>query len=193
MLSSQAYNEREDKARYETINGEEKLLAQPATPHAFVAANILRILGNYLRGKRCRVLGEVDVFFDEQNHFIPDLIVVCDRQKIKYNGVYGAPDLVVEILSPRTAKNDKINKKAVYEKFGVKEYWLINPKDRSLEVNHLVEGKFVIDNIYHDYLPEDWDLLNDKEKAEEKFSVKVSLYDDLEISVKEIFEDIDLD
>ena len=186
------YNESVENPRYEKICGEEKLLARPAAPHAFVAANIIRILGNYLRGRRCRVMSEIDVFLDADNRFIPDIVVVCDRKKIKYNGVHGAPDLVVEILSPGTAKYDRLGKKAIYEKFAVKEYWLVNPKDRSLEVNHLVDGKFVVDDIYHDYLPEELELLTDNEKAAQKFNVKVSLYDDLEVSVKEVFEDIDI-
>ena len=185
-----AYDERKENPRYELIRGEEKLLAQPATPHASVAKNIAFLLQSYLRGKRCKLFGEVDVFFDENNHFIPDLLVVCDPQKIKYNGIHGAPELIVEILSPGTAKNDRTSKKDVYEAFGVREYWLVNPKDKSVEVYHLLNGKFILDDIYHDYSEEDWDLLTEKEKAAQKFKVKVSLYDDLEIDVKEIFEDI---
>lgn len=185
-----AYDERKENPRYELIHGKERLLAQPATTHASVAQNISFLLQGYLRGKRCKLFEEVDVFFDDDNHFIPDLLIVCDRSKIKYNGIYGAPDLIVEILSPGTAKFDRSLKKDVYEKAGVREYWLVNPKDRSVEVYHLVEGRFVLDNLYHDYSEDDWNLLSEKEKAEQQFKVRVSLYDDLEIDVKEIFDDI---
>ena len=190
LSTAAAYDERKEHPRYETIHGEERLLAQPATPHAGIAMNLSAILHNYLKGKRCKVLGEVDVFFDEENHLIPDLVVVCDRSKIKYNGIHGAPDLVIEILSPGTAMQDRTKKKDIYEAAGVREYWLVNPKDRSVEVYHLHEEKFILDNLYHDYSQEDWELLSEKEKAEQKFKVKVSLYEDLEVDVKEIFEDI---
>ena len=190
MEGTAAYDERREHPRYERIQGEEKQLAQPATPHASVAMNLAFIFRGYLRGKRCRVFGEVDVFFDEANHFVPDLVIVCDRDKIKYNGIHGAPDLVVEILSPGTARDDRTRKKEVYERAGVREYWLVNPKDRSVEVYHLIEGKYLLDNLYHDYSQEEWGLLSDKEKARQKFSVKVSLYEDFEVQVKDIFEDV---
>lgn len=185
-----AYDERTDNPRYERIGGEEKLLAQPALPHAVLSRNIMRIFSAFLRGKRCSVFAEVDVFFDENNHFVPDIIIVCEREKIKYNGIYGAPDLVVEILSPHTAKNDRSRKKDIYEKYGVREYWLADPKTRSLEVYHLVDGRFVLDDIYCDFTEDDWNLLDEREKAAQKFNVKVSLYDELEVSVKEVFEDM---
>ena len=183
-------NERLDDPRHELVNGEERMMTQPATNHSRIAYNLSRIIGSYLRGKRCKPFGEVDVYFDEGNHLIPDMIVVCDKKKIKYNGIYGAPDLVIEILSPSTAKTDRYEKKAVYEKFGVREYWLVNPKDKSVEVLHLIDGKFQLDDIYHAYDEVEWDMLTPMEKAAQKLKLKVSLYDDLEIDVAEIFEDM---
>ncbi|MBR2214159.1 MAG: Uma2 family endonuclease [Selenomonadaceae bacterium] len=184
-------NERLECPRYELINGEERMMTQPATNHSRISSNLNWIIHSYLRGKKkCKLFGEVDVYFDENNHYIPDLLVVCDKSKIKYDGIYGAPDLVIEILSPSTAKTDRYEKKAVYEKFGVREYWLVNPKDKSVDVFHLVNGKFELDDVYHDYNQVEWDMLTDKEKAAQKLKLKVSLYDDLEIDVAEIFEDM---
>lgn len=183
-------NERLENPRYELINGEERMMTQPATNHSRIAYNLSRIIGSYLRGKHCKPFGEVDVYFDADNHLIPDMIIVCDKKKIKYNGIYGAPDLVIEILSPSTAKFDKYEKKAIYEKFGVREYWLVNPKDKSVDVFHLINGKFELDDVYHDYNQVEWDMLDEKEKATQKLKLKVSLYDDLEIDVAEIFEDM---
>ena len=60
----------------------------------------------------------------------PDILVVCDEKKLDDKGCRGAPDLVVEVLSPSTAPKDHITKKRLYEKHGVKEYWLISPIDR---------------------------------------------------------------
>lgn len=190
MSANLAYDERQHNLRYELINGAEKLLARPAVPHANVAGNIFGILHSYLRGKKCKVFGEVDVFFDEQSRLVPDIIVVCDRRKIKYDGIHGAPDLVIEILSPGTAQNDRIVKKAVYEKYGVQEYWLVNPKDRSVEVFHHDGQELAAVGVYHAYEPKDWEMMSESEQKEQQFSVKVSLYPDLSITVQDIFEDI---
>ena len=177
--------------RYELVNGQEVMLAQPSINHITISVNLLHIIKGYLKGKRCRVFAEADVYFDENNHYIPDLVVVCDRNKIKNNYIDGAPDLAVEILSPSTGTRDLGIKKNVYEKFGVKEYWIIDPKSKSIIVYHLKEGKLEFDNRYA--VLENWEeeALNEKEKAEHKLALKVSLYDDLEIEVKEIFEDVD--
>ena len=183
-------NERLEKPRYEHINNRERLMTQPSVNHSRVANNLGGIIRNYLRGKKCQVFGDVDVYFDENTHYIPDVIIVCDKDKIKPDGIYGAPDLVIEILSPSTAKVDRTEKKATYEKFGVREYWLANPKDKSVEVYHLVDNAFLLDEIYHAYEPVEWKMLTEKEKAEQKLSLKVSLYDDFEIPVEEIFEDM---
>ena len=185
-----AYDERLENPVYELINGVEVMLARPSTNHDIIQQNLSRIIGNYLRGKRCRLFGEVDVYLDEQNHYIPDLMIVCDRNKIKGNGIHGAPDLIVEILSPRTSKDDFGTKKDIYEKHGVKEYWIISPKEKSIMVYLLEEGKFELDNVYN--ILEDWEeeALNEQEKAEHKLKLKVSLYDDLEIDVEEVFEDM---
>ena len=96
--------------------------------------------------------------------------------------------LIVEILSPRTSKNDLGIKKDTYEKYGVKEYWIVNPQDKSITVYHLKDGRYKLDNVYTimpDYELED---MSEKEKAEHSLALKVSLYDDLEINVAEVFE-----
>ena len=182
-----AYNERLENPRYELIGGEEVMLARPLINHDIVQGNLRRIIGNYLLGKRCDVFGEVDVYFDEDNHYVPDVIIVCDSGKVKPDGIYGAPDLVVEILSPRTMKRDIGIKKDIYEQFGVKEYWLVNPKDKSVTVYHLQEDHFVLDNVYS--IMEEYEIKNmtEKEKTEHTLTLKVSLYDDLMIDVQEIF------
>lgn len=183
-------NERLENPRYETIHGEERMMTQPSTNHNRIAVNLSSIIHSYLRGKQCKLFGEVDVFFDENVHYIPDLIIVCDRDKIHPDGIYGAPDLVIEILSPSTAKIDRLEKKQNYEAFGVREYWIVNPKDKSIETYHLKNGILTLDDIYHDYDPIEWKMLTEKEKAAQKLSLKVSLYDDFEIQVAEVFEDM---
>ena len=94
----------------------------------------------------------------------------------------------MEILSPSTRRRDITVKKDTYEKYGVKEYWLISPKEESIEVYLLQDGKYVLDNVYHNFDEEDWAALSEAEKAEQQLSLKISLYSDLEIQVKDIFE-----
>jgi len=176
--------------KYELINGQEVMMSPANIRHNRIQRNLSIIIGNYLRGKRCELFSETMVRFDTLNHFIPDLLIVCDRSKIKANYIEGAPDLIVEILSPSTGKRDVGIKKNIYEHFGVREYWIVNPKDLSIEVYHLKEGRFELDDRYT--VLDEWDeeAMSEKEKKEHRLTLKVSLYDDLEIEVKEIFEDL---
>ena len=163
----------------------------PAVSHIDIAGNIYGIIRNYLKGKRCKVFPDgVEVYLGDEFKFRPDVTVVCDRDKIKADGIHGAPDLVVEVLSPSTFKRDRTVKKDAYEKYGVKEYWLVSGAEKTIEVYHLRDGKFVFDNGYS-IIPEwQWEEMTEEEKADAKLSLKVSLYEDLVIDIREIFEDI---
>ena len=87
----------------------------PAINHNRVIGNIYRIFAHYLNGRRCEPFADgVDVYLTEEDRFIPDMMVVCDPDKVKADGVYGAPDLVVEVLSPSTAQYDRGRKMKVY-------------------------------------------------------------------------------
>lgn len=175
--------------KYELINGEEVMFSAASIPHLDIQGNLYNILKNYLKGKRCKVYAEAKVVFDKKNWFQPDLLVVCDRNKIKGTHIEGAPDFIAEILSFTTQLRDFGIKKDTYEKYGVQEYWIINPKDETIMVHLLQDGRYQLDSTYHNYTEEEWESLSDKEKAQQKLALKLSLYDDLEIDVKEIFED----
>ena len=114
-------------------------------------------------------------------------MIVCDPDKIKKDGVHGAPDLVVEVLSPSTARNDRIRKKDTYEKYGVREYWIVNPTECSIEQYILTDGKFVLRDVYTRIPPDEWESMKPKEKAEIKREFQCSLYDDLVIRVEDVF------
>lgn len=175
----------------EIINGQEVLMSpRPALTHSAVAGNIHAIFRRFLRGKRCKTFIEPDVFLDENNNFVPDVLIVCDRDKMKGDGIYGAPDLVVEVLSPSTATRDRGIKKDAYEKAGVKEYWIVDPVSKSIDVHHLKEGKFVLDHVYTVYPDWEWERMTEEQRAAARLSVKVSLYADLLVDVREVFEDI---
>jgi Uma2 family endonuclease len=100
----------------------------------------------YVRKKK---LGKVriapyDVYLDRKNAYQPDLVFISNENlyKIQDNGLHGAPDLVIEVLSPGTAKYDKGKKKAVYERCGVKEYWIVDPATKEAGGYSLQEGQF---------------------------------------------------
>ncbi len=126
--------------RWELIDGEAfDMTPAPTTRHQEVLLEIASQLKISLHGKPCRVFpAPVDVVFPSaarsedsaKNVVQPDVIVVCDPAKIRDTGIFGAPDLVVEILSPSTSSKDHIRKKALYERNGVKEYWLVHPVER---------------------------------------------------------------
>ena len=154
-----------------------------------IAANIYYAFRSYLKGKTCRAFNDgVDVYLTENDRVIPDAMIVCNKNNIKLDGIHGAPDLIVEVLSPGTAKNDKGYKKDLYEKSGVKEYWIIDPMLRSIEVYLLTDGKFALNEVYALY-PEGLSV-TDKEREETKKEIQVSLYNDFCISLEEIFRDL---
>ncbi len=187
MNTAAAYRDEHDIV--EVIHGKDVAMSpRPGTRHMLIAGNICRIFASFLRGKRCKVFMEPDVFLDEKNNFVPDVLIVCDKGKIKANGIYGAPDLVVEILSPSTMTRDRGVKKDAYEKAGVKEYWIVDPVSQSIEVYHLKEGRLALDHAYAVFPDWEWERMTEEERAATRLSVKVSLYDDLIVDVREVFE-----
>lgn len=88
-----------------------------------------------LRGKPCQVyLSPLDVKLSDFNAVQPDLLVLCDRSLIKETHIEGAPNLVVEILSPSSYRHDRVRKLGLYSRFGVPEYWIVTPEPATLEV-----------------------------------------------------------
>lgn len=189
MSDNLAYQEDfQEKTREELIGGEVFLMAPASTNHVLVSGNVYSIFGGYLKGKNCvPFMDGIKVFLTEQDHFVPDMMVVCDRDKIKSDGIHGAPDLVVEILSPSTMRNDRTRKKEVYAKCGVREYWIVSPGDKSVEQYLLQDGELTLNFIY--VLPPEWmpARLTEKERAEIVTHFKCSLFDDLDISLEDIF------
>lgn len=142
-----------EDVRYELIDGEAFLMAPPAPTisHQTVTGEIYFQLRLALDGKPCvPLIAPVDVRLpkaDEADNAIdtvvqPDVMVVCDAAKISERGVRGAPDWVVEVLSPNTASHDQITKRRTYERAGVAEYWLVHPTDRVLTVYRLENGAY---------------------------------------------------
>ncbi|WP_296898388.1 Uma2 family endonuclease [uncultured Megamonas sp.] len=189
-------DDRNMKIKTELIDGKIFTIApRPKIKHATVCTNIASEFRSYLKGKTCRAFCDgVDVFLDENNRFVPDTMIVCNPDIIKHDGIYGAPDLVVEVLSKTTAKNDRSKKKYTYAKYGVKEYWIVDVWSKSVEVYYNQDSWFVLDNIYY-YLTDEEIAENnnmsdsdiDKIKEYTDF-IKVSICDNLIVKLKDIFE-----
>jgi len=120
--------------RYEIIDGKVVMMSpRPATNHNRIIRNLSILFGIYLKGKRCEAFSDgVDVHLDKKYTLIPDAMIICNKNIIQDDGIHGVPDLVVEVLSPSTAARDKGIKKDLYEKFGVREYWIISQSDKSV-------------------------------------------------------------
>lgn len=179
----------QEQVQEELIDGRAVAMSpRPMFNHNHIAGNLYVAFSNYLRGHTCTpIMDGTDLYLTEKDRFVPDMMVVCDRSKIKNDGVHGAPDLVVEVLSPSTAKRDKTYKKDTYEQCGVREYWLVNPADKSVEIYRLEGRFFVLFDIYHVY--PDWMLerMTEEERAEVAKTFQCSLYDDFDIVLEDVF------
>jgi len=143
----------EDK-RYEVIEGEFYMVPSPSYQHQTISAHLFRAIDHYVRTHK---LGEVsyaplDVILSEENVLQPDILFVSRERFdiITERNIQGAPDLVVEILSPTTARRDKELKQKVYARFGVREYWLADPNTSTIEVMSLTEAGFERAGLYHE-------------------------------------------
>jgi Uma2 family endonuclease len=116
--------------RWELIGGEAYYMTPaPTSRHQRVAGRFFYLLEGALQGGACTAyFAPVDVVLSECDVVQPDLFVVCDRQKITATSIEGAPEVVIEILSPGTALKDRREKKELYERYGVREYVLADPE-----------------------------------------------------------------
>lgn len=169
-----------DSERWELINGvPHNMTPAPSTKHQEVLGELHRIFAAYLKGKPCKAyLSPFDVRLsqaDEQDEYIssvvqPDLTIVCDPSKIDEHGCKGAPNLVIEILSPATRKKDLGEKLRLYERVGIQEYWVIHPSDQTVFIFNLNQGIYGTPTFYT--IPDD---------------VPVGLFPDLVIPLSEVF------
>jgi Uma2 family endonuclease len=141
-----------EEVRYELIDGDAYLMAPaPTVSHQDIAGEVYYQLRNALHGKPCRALiAPVDVRLpkaDEADERIdtvvqPDVLVVCDPNQVSELGVRGAPDWVLEVISPSSASHDQVKKLRLYERHGVREYWMVQPRDKVLFVYTLKDGAY---------------------------------------------------
>ena len=133
--------ELDEGERFELIYGEAYAMSAPSTRHQEILGGIFNQIYNYLRGKPCKVFPapfDVRLFYkaDESDDAVvqPDISVICDKKKLGPEGCRGAPDLVVEILSPSNTAIEMEQKLKLYQEAGVREYWVIDPENNGLTV-----------------------------------------------------------
>lgn len=158
----------DEKERAEIIGGEVLMMAPPSRIHQKISGEIFRQLANFLEGKRCEVysapfgvrLFEKDGDRPEDVDTVvePDITVVCDTSRLDQHGCKGAPELVMEILSPSSRRHDMLVKLNLYQRAGVREYWIVNPEDRTVQVM-LLDSKGYL-RIHEDYGQEDTAVVN---------------------------------
>ena len=136
------YRSWNDDQRWEVIGGEAYTMTPaPTSRHQQIVTELSRQIGNVLDGKPCRAfVSPIDVKLSRDDLLQPDIIVVCDDQKIRRTHIEGAPDMVVEVLSPSTALHDRVHKMGVFARYGVKEVWLVTPYPWLVEV-FVLEGE----------------------------------------------------
>ena len=180
----------EEQQDYEMIAGKIYGLARPVPMHSKVSSEIHHIFSRHLKEKPCETYQEVDVHLEDRTTVVPDVIIVCDPEKIKPDAIYGAPDLVVEVLSPSTARRDRKEKMQAYAKAGVREYWIVSCADRSIEVYRLAEGRLELENVYQVFLDWQWKKLTDEEKEAVPFVFSVLQDEEFQVDVREVFQGI---
>jgi len=134
-----------------------KMSPAPGSVHQQISSNIHGELYGFLKSKRCRVFSApYDVILPIDNKkretattvVQPDLCVICDLTIIEERGCFGIPDLMIEILSPHTSKKDLYQKFEIYEEVGVPEYWIVMPKEQSVEIFILESKKYKRQGTY---------------------------------------------
>ena len=166
--------------RWEIIDGIPYMQAAPTWQHQSISRELMLQFGGYLSNSQCQVfaapfdlrlaeLEEKDE--DVANVYQPDLLVICDKSKLKGTGYYGVPSMVIEILSPSTVRHDRLLKFNIYEKFGVKEYWIVEPDAKLVSV-------FVL---------QDNNRYGRTELYTETDNVTVSIFPDLVIDLSKVF------
>lgn len=148
-----------DDERVELIDGEPYLMAPAPSPdHQSISWALIVQIGGYLEGKKCRAFHapfDVRLFeqtgnqsYDVDTVVQPNLSIVCDPNKLDEHGCKGAPDMVVEILSPSSTKHDRITKFNLYQRAGVKEYWIVDPRAKAVQVHTLEDGRYHAAIVY---------------------------------------------
>jgi len=136
--------------RWEIIDGTPHMQAAPTWQHQAISGELYRQISTYFINKPCRAfiapfdlcLAELSENDNKINNVVqPDIVIVCDESKLKKTGYFGVPTLIIEVVSPATLRRDRVLKFNMYEKAGVKEYWIVEPEGKFINVFTLQENK----------------------------------------------------
>lgn len=172
--------------RDEKINGViYDMSPSPGYQHGIINNNINTIIKQGLKNSLCLVFMEnLDFKYHpdiNDDYLCPDIMVICDRKHLKGGAYSGVPKLIVETLSPSTAKKDRSEKMEIYEAAGVEEYWIVSPRG-SVEIYYLEDGKYILEQSY--ILQEDKE--DDDYNAESEISLRA--FPNIRMTLGEIFE-----
>lgn len=172
ITTIEQYEALPEDVRAEIFDGLLYYMASPSQIHQTLSMELSNILYNYIKnkGKSCRVLSApFDVKLSDCPLTIvqPDIMVICDREKLDGKRCNGAPDFIIEIVSPGNPSDDYIRKLYYYKKYGVREYWIVDPKRRTVTVNYF-EGDIL--SVTYSFAS----------------TVKVNIYDDLFVDLSQI-------
>ena len=161
-----------DGQRAELIDGQMYMMAPPTTNHQRLVAKLSHQILSHIdtKGGNCEVFPAPFAVFlneDDKNYVEPDISVICDRDKLDEYGCNGAPDWIIEIISPSTSRMDYGIKLFKYRTAGVREYWIVNPSTRTVNV---------------------FDFENDAGTTQYSFDDKIAvcIYDDLNICISDL-------
>jgi Uma2 family endonuclease len=160
----------------EYIDGYIYNMASPSVLHQRIVSNLSAELVIYFRGRKCEsIVSPFDIFLknEKETHRVqPDISVICDKSGFTENNYVGSPTLVIEVLSPSTSSKDLITKMNLYMRFGVKEYWIVSPKNKEIQI----------------YNFEDCQLKQELTTFKNNEILESNVFSDLKISLKEIFD-----
>ncbi|MEJ5339483.1 MAG: Uma2 family endonuclease [Aquificaceae bacterium] len=158
-----------EESRVELIEGEVYEMPAPNFKHQLIVVRILSALLKHPEARDRTVPSPIDVVLSETLVLQPDIVYVSDPSKVR-DRIYGSPDLVVEVVSPSTFKRDITDKMKIYEKHGVKEYWLVFPLEKTIMVYTLTEKGYELFSY-----------------ATEKGKVRSGVLEGFELEVEEVF------
>lgn len=163
----------------EFIDGIIYNMASPSTLHQIIVTNLSLFLGNYFKNSKCRMMiAPYDIIFKTEiqtNRVQPDISIICNKDGFNKNNYVGSPTLVIEVLSPSTTSKDFITKMDLYMKNGVKEYWIVSPDKKDIQIFNFIDNQLkdspvtyrgdelLISNIFNDLKIDLKEIFNDSE------------------------------
>lgn len=172
-ITLEQYENLPENIRAEVFEGQIYYMASPSQVHQSILLELSSALNAYVKRKRgkCKVfIAPFDVKLSTNPLIIvqPDIMIICDKDKLDGNRCNGAPDFIIEIISPGNPSDDYIRKLYYYQNYGVREYWIVDPRSQTILAYFFEQGSFDVQHF----------TFQDK--------IKVNIYDDLWVDFAEL-------